>query len=152
MTTDNIVMWERRLSIVDWVNSKTQILLAILRTRNQLRAEGTFYIFGSRTFVPISWMCKKQTSVSHSSVESDITSLDAGIKMDRLPALDFGCGERSVTFIEEYRITNPSNSRKLLAKSKTEMLINCHMRTTSPQTHILLKASLSCTYLKITKQ
>ena len=27
-------------------------------------------IFGSRTFVPISWMCKKQTSVSHSSTES----------------------------------------------------------------------------------
>ena len=27
-------------------------------------------IFGSRTFVPISWMCKKQTSVSHSSTVS----------------------------------------------------------------------------------
>ena len=34
-------------------------------------------IFGSRTFVPISWMCKKQTSVSHSSTESEIISLDA---------------------------------------------------------------------------
>ena len=28
---------------------------------------GTLCIFGSHTFVPISWMCKKQTSVSHSS-------------------------------------------------------------------------------------
>ena len=27
-------------------------------------------IFGSRKFVPTSWMCKKQTSVSHSSTES----------------------------------------------------------------------------------
>ena len=27
---------------------------------------GTLCIFGSHTFVPISWMCKKQTSVSHS--------------------------------------------------------------------------------------
>ena len=27
---------------------------------------------GSRTFVPTSWMCKKQTSVSHSSTESEI--------------------------------------------------------------------------------
>ena len=27
---------------------------------------GLLCIFGSRTFVPISWMCKKQTSVSHS--------------------------------------------------------------------------------------
>ena len=31
-------------------------------------------IFGSHTFVPISWMCKKQTSVSHSSTESEIIS------------------------------------------------------------------------------
>ena len=26
---------------------------------------GTLCVFGSHTFVPISWMCKKQTSVSH---------------------------------------------------------------------------------------
>ena len=31
---------------------------------------GLLCIFGSQTFVPISWMCKKQTSVSHSSTES----------------------------------------------------------------------------------
>ena len=36
---------------------------------------GTLCIFGSHTFVPISWMCKKQTSVSHSSTESEIISL-----------------------------------------------------------------------------
>ena len=46
-------------------------------------------IFGSRTFVPISWMCKKQTSVSHSSTESEIISLDAGLRMGGPPALDF---------------------------------------------------------------
>ena len=45
-------------------------------------------IYGSRTFVPISWMCKKQTSVSHSSTESEIISLDAGVRMEGLPALD----------------------------------------------------------------
>ena len=28
---------------------------------------GVLCIFGSRTFVPVSWMCKKQTSVSHRS-------------------------------------------------------------------------------------
>ena len=33
---------------------------------------GTLCIFGSHTFVPISWMCKKQTSLSHSSKESEI--------------------------------------------------------------------------------
>ena len=49
---------------------------------------GTFFIFGSHTFVPISWMCKKQTAVSHSSTESEIISLDAGLRLDELPALE----------------------------------------------------------------
>ena len=33
-------------------------------------------------------MCKKQTSVSHSSVESEIISLDAGLRLDGIPTLD----------------------------------------------------------------
>ena len=45
-------------------------------------------VFGSHTFVPISWMCKKQTSVSHSSTESEIISLDTGLRLDGLPALE----------------------------------------------------------------
>ena len=49
---------------------------------------GTLCIFGSHTFVPISWMCKKQTSVSHSSTEPEIISLDTGLRLDGLPALD----------------------------------------------------------------
>ena len=49
---------------------------------------GTLCVFGSHTFVPISWMCKKQTSVSHSSTESEIISLDAGLRLDGLPALE----------------------------------------------------------------
>ena len=45
-------------------------------------------VFESHTFVPVSWMCKKQTSVSHSSTESEIISLDAGLRLDGIPALD----------------------------------------------------------------
>ena len=33
-------------------------------------------------------MCKKQTSVSHSSTESEVISLDAGLRKDGIPALD----------------------------------------------------------------
>ena len=33
-------------------------------------------------------MCNKQTSVSHSSTESEIISLDAGLRLDGLLALD----------------------------------------------------------------
>ena len=42
---------------------------------------GTLCVFGSHTFVPISWMCKKQTAVSNSSTESEIISLDAGLRV-----------------------------------------------------------------------
>ena len=48
----------------------------------------TLCILGSHTFVPISWMCKKQTAVSHSSTESEIISLDTGLRLDGLPALE----------------------------------------------------------------
>ena len=47
-------------------------------------------VLGSHTFVPISWMCKKETEVSHSSAESEsIISLDAGLRVDGLSALQF---------------------------------------------------------------
>ena len=49
---------------------------------------GTLCVFGSHTFVPISWMCKKQIAVSHSSTESEIISLDTGLRFDGLPALE----------------------------------------------------------------
>ena len=49
---------------------------------------GTSCANGSHTFVPTSWMCKKQTSVSHSSTESEIISLDAGLRLDGLLALE----------------------------------------------------------------
>ena len=49
---------------------------------------GTLCVFGSHTFVPRSWMCKKRTVVSHSSTESEIISLDTGLRLDGLPALE----------------------------------------------------------------
>ena len=49
---------------------------------------GTLCIFGSHTFVPISWMCKKQTAVFQSSTESEIISLDTGLRFDCLLALE----------------------------------------------------------------
>ena len=48
----------------------------------------TLCIFGSHTFVPLIGMCQKQTSVSHSSTESEIISLDAGLRKDGIPELD----------------------------------------------------------------
>ena len=49
---------------------------------------GLLCIFGRHSFVQISWMCKKQTSVSYSSTEAEIISLNACLRMDGIPALD----------------------------------------------------------------
>ena len=66
---------------------KTPALLVMLKIRNQPQEEPSVYL-DVRTFVPVVWMCKKQTSVSHSSTESEIISLDAGLRMDGFLALD----------------------------------------------------------------
>ena len=87
MKTNSIAMWETLLNNAGWDCFKTPILQEILRTQNPPLEEHCAF-FGSHTYVPISWMCKKQTSVSHSSTESEIISLDAGLRLDGIPALD----------------------------------------------------------------
>ena len=49
---------------------------------------GMLCILGSHTFVKLSWICKEQTVVSHSSTEAEIISLDAGLRLERIPALN----------------------------------------------------------------
>ena len=83
MNTNSIAMCVILQNNAGWDCFKTPNLREILRTQN-----GTLCIFGSHTYVPISWMCKKQTSVSHSSTESEIISLDAGLRLNGIPALD----------------------------------------------------------------
>ena len=80
-------MWETLPNNADWDCFKTPILQEILRIQNPLLVENCAF-FGSHTFVPISWMCKKQAAVSHSSTDSEIISLDAGLRLDGLPVLE----------------------------------------------------------------
>ena len=99
-------------------------------------------------------------SFTHSATESEVISLDAGLRMDKILALDLWdvVIDRSVTFIEEYLITTHQAARNCWQNHKskqqgdTVMLINCRKRTTSSQTQILLKAGLSCSCLKAMKQ
>ena len=85
-------------SIVMWGKTAKQCRLGLLQDSDfagdledsKSTSGGTLCIFGSHTFVPTSWMFKTQTSVSHSSTESEIVSLDAGFRMDGIPALDLG--------------------------------------------------------------
>ena len=73
---------------------------------------GTLCISGSHTVVPISWMCKKQTSVSHSSTKAEIVSLDAGSRKNGIPAL--GLWDLGI------EVSHPSP--KQLKKSKRRVL------------------------------
>ena len=74
---------------------------------------GILCILGSHTFVPRSWMCKKQTSVSHSSTEAEVISRDAGLRMDGIPALgSLGFGDWSITFLHQTRTNKTKDVRK----------------------------------------
>ena len=66
---------------------RTLTLPEILETQNRPQEDFCVYL-DVTTFVPKSWMCKKQTSVSHCSTEAEIIPLDAGLCMDGIPALD----------------------------------------------------------------
>ena len=87
VNSNNIVMWEHCTTMQIGTVFRTLILLEIVED-SESTSGGLLCIFGSHTFVPRSWMCKKQTSVSHSSTEAEITFLDAGLRMDGNPALD----------------------------------------------------------------
>ena len=87
VSTDNLVMWVILLNNADWGLFQDSDFAGDLEDSKSASA-GTLCVFGSHTFVPISWMCKKQTAVSQSSTESEIISLDTGLRLDGLPALE----------------------------------------------------------------
>ena len=74
--------YSEHFTIHKWLRQTAYILT------HQISRLMYFVIFGSYTFVPISWMCKKQIAVSHSSTESEIISLDTGLRLDGFPALE----------------------------------------------------------------
>ena len=78
MITNNIVMWETLQNNADWDCFKTPTLQKILRTRNLLQVEHCVFSEAIRLF----------HSVGYSSTESEIISLDAGLRLDGVPALD----------------------------------------------------------------
>ena len=90
-------------------------------------------MFGSRTFVPIRWMCKKQTSVSHGSTEAEVISLDAGLRMDGIPALDLWDSVIEIF----YSSPNQTNKTEDVRESRRNLSANNQpsMQKQSPTTH-----------------
>ena len=115
-TIVNMFTWVTRLSIADWVYFQDSDFAGDLED-SKSTSRGVLCIFGSRTFVPVIWMCKKQTSVSRSSTESGIISLDAGLRMDGSLALDLWDTVIEVsTFNQPTSLSHPTTmaSRKLV--------------------------------------
>ena len=91
-------------------------------------------------------MCKKQTSVSHSSTQSEVISLDAGLRMDGIPALDLWdlVFEVLHAFVTKFRATwtvpnNQGNTQATKSRSKrNEMIWIWSMSIMLPQTQNLL--------------
>ena len=71
-------------SIVDWDCSRIPILLEILKIQSRLPVDS----LGVQRWFPKAGCDKNETSVSHSSAESDVVSTDAVLRMDGIPALD----------------------------------------------------------------
>ena len=144
----------------DWDYFKTLILLEILKTQNLHRVESCAF-FGSHTFLPTSWICKKQTSVSHSSTEAEIISLDAVVRMDGIPTLDhwlLKCfilpptenrdtkSQRRETCSSTDRQTNtPTPKPRFSYRTK---ILSCPMSIMSPQTWNLIAVQPCALYLE----
>ena len=79
-------------------------------------------LMGPRTFVPITWLCKKQGAVSHSSTEAEVIALDAAMRMECLPLWCYGSlysrylvAERKLTAIMD-RLRDSLSHRKTFLK------------------------------------
>ena len=132
---------------------------------------GSLMYLGNRTFVSIFWMCKKQTSVSHSSTEAEIISLEAGLRMDGLLALDIwdvvievlhstklvprnwcGTGDHMRNKNKTKAQTSSVSGKRDGERSNRDVDQLSIVDYVPTNTHILLKASLSCTSLKTMRQ
>ena len=87
VSTNNIVMWEILLSNADWDCFRTLTLREILKIQNLLQGEHYVYLVVIHLYQKVGCV-RKQTSVSHSSTESEIISLDTGLRLDGLLALE----------------------------------------------------------------
>ena len=79
------------LKSADWCYVKTQTLPVILKGSRPTSGErgwASFVVSGVERSYPEDGLARKQSSVSHSTTESEIMSFDAGLRRDGISALD----------------------------------------------------------------
>ena len=79
-----------------WVGDKPQDCMLVLYVdasfagwlKDSKSTTGAYLcLVGPKTFVPITWLSKKQGAVSHSSSEAEVIALDAATRMEGFSAL-----------------------------------------------------------------
>ena len=93
-------MWEILPNNADWDCFRILIFAGDLED-SKSTSGGTLCVFGSHTFVPISWMCKKQTAVSQ----------------DGIPALDLW---DLIVSVLGYTIQTPERPRRPVVTDKNQ--------------------------------
>ena len=89
-------------------------------------------------------MCEKQTSVSHSSTESEIVSLDAGLRKNGIPALDFWDVVMEVLHASIYKKSSILGAAgSCLRNINTKLTGNQNVDQVSDLDHVAINASSS---------
>ena len=112
-------MWDTKLKIAKLVYSKMLHLQVTWEIQNQ--RQEVYCAYWDHILLFPSWMCKKRTALSPGSAESEIISLDAGLRMDGLPALQFG------ECVVETLSSKPAHGN--LERHKPERVIQSHLQS-----------------------
>ena len=86
VNSDNLVLWETQHNSADLDCFKTLILQETLKTQNQHQEESCPFSEVTRLCQEV-WCARNRLQFVHSSTEAEIISLDAGSRMDCIPAL-----------------------------------------------------------------
>ena len=90
-------------------------------------------------------MCKKQTSVSHSSTEPEVISLDAGLRMDGILALD----QWDVVIEVSHSSDNIQASRNRLQQPRNRLRAELQSIHTKPNTKTMVVTGKLMSYLHV---
>ena len=130
MIPSNIVKWDARHNNADIDYFKTPILQGTLKTQNQHQEE--FCGFSEDEHL---LDVQERDFVSHSSTEAELVFLDAGSRMDGLPALDLW------DLVKEVFHSSPTH-RKPKIKHEETRRVTPH-QTSTPKTKLKTRPSTS---------
>ena len=157
MITNSIAMWKNLQNNAGWDCFKTPILQEILRTQNPLLEEHFVFLEVIHSFQLVG--CVRNKLQFHTVQQNPKTiSLDAGLRLDGIPALDFWdlivlvLGNTTQTHDRTVRpVENCDKSHGPNKRSQGMINVLNHIDSVSQTSNYRIK-KLCCMYLMTTKQ